>query len=82
MALTSWLRGVARTSTSRARGVIRAPPMPCRKREATKVSSENDIEQAIDPSTKTRIDQRKMLLAPNRSAIQPETGMKMASATR
>jgi hypothetical protein len=38
--------------------------------------------QATEPSTKTIIAQRKTLRAPNRSAIQLDIGMKMASATR
>ena len=82
MAATSWLRGVARTSTSRAMGDIIDDPMPCRNRDPTKVSSEKEKAQQIEPSMNTPMAQRKMLRAPNRSAIHPETGMKMASATK
>lgn len=82
MAETSWSRRVARTSTRRPTGVIIAPPMPCRKREPTKASSEFAKAQKIDPTTKTPIAMRNTRLAPNRSAIQPETGMKIASATK
>ena len=40
MALTNCARGVTRTSTRRATGVISAPPKPCRNRDSTKVGSE------------------------------------------
>jgi hypothetical protein len=73
---------VARTSTRRATGVIMAPPMPCRKRAPTNSSSDPEAAQAIEPSTKTPMAERKMRLAPNLSAIQPLTGMKMATETR
>ena len=82
MASTSWFFGASRTRTSRAIGLIRAAPVPCRKRDSTKVRSELDRAQAMDPMTKTRIAQRKTRRAPSWSAIQPETGMKMAKATR
>ncbi len=82
MADTSSLRGVERTSTSRASGVIIEAPVPCRKREPTKVSSEKELAQQIEPAMKTRIAQRNTLRAPSRSAIQPDSGMNMASATK
>ena len=82
MALTSCARGVTRTSTSRATGVIIAPPKPCSSRESTKASSEFEAAQAIEPAMKMRIAARKTLRAPQRSAAQAESGMKMASATR
>lgn len=64
MADTSSDFGVALTSTSRATGVIIAPPMPCRKREPTKAASEPDTAHRIDPSTKTPMAAVKMRLAP------------------
>jgi hypothetical protein len=73
---------VARTSTRRATGTIIAPPMPCTKRDSTNSSRLSDMAQNIEPTTNTPSAQRKTRLAPNRSAIQPETGMKMASATK
>ena len=82
IASTSWLRGVARTRTSRATGVIIAPPMPCRKRERTKVRSESEIAQQTEPTRKTTIAARNTFRDPKRSAIQLEMGMKIASATR
>jgi len=51
MALTSSLRGVTRSSTRRDTGVIIEPPMPCRNRETTKVGSELEKAQAIEPTT-------------------------------
>ena len=82
MASTSWLRGVTRTSTSRATGVISAPPKPCSSRDSTKVNSEFEAAQATEPAMKMRIATRKTFRAPQRSAIQAEIGMKIASATR
>jgi hypothetical protein len=40
MALTSWLRGVTRSSTSLAIGAIIEAPTPCSAREATNVCYE------------------------------------------
>ena len=82
MAETSCSRGVPRTSSRRATGVIIDPPIPCRNRDSTKVSIESEKAQAIEPTTKTPIATRKTFFAPKRSAIQPEIGMKIASATR
>ena len=61
---TSSRFGVARTSTSRATGVIIAPPSPCPKRASTKSTSEPDIAQAIEPTMNTPIAARKTRLAP------------------
>ena len=57
---------------------------PCLAGTATSTKEwiELAVAQATEPSTKTPIAMRKMFLAPNRSHIQPEIGMKMASATR
>ena len=66
----------------RASGDIIEPPMPCRKRAATKAPSESEKAQASEPSMNTKIAALNTVLAPKRSAIQPEMGMKMASATR
>ena len=82
IAATSSFFGVARTSTRRPTGVIMAPPMPCRKRDTTKAGSELANAQATEPAMKTAIAARNTFLAPNRSAIQPLIGMKIASDTR
>ena len=82
MADTSSLRGVARTRTSLASGVIIAPPMPWMKREITNAPREPETAHRIEPITNTPIAARNTLRAPNRSAIQPLIGMNMASETR
>ena len=82
IALISSDLSTVRRMISRATGVIIAPPMPCRMRAATKVGSEFDRAQQIDPVMNTTIARRKILRAPKRSAIQPLTGMKIASASR
>ena len=64
IAETSSRFGVARTSTSRATGVIIAPPSPCTKRASTKSTSEPDMAQAIEPTMNTPIAARKTRLAP------------------
>ena len=82
MAETRSRLAVARTSTSRATGVIIAPPMPCRNRARTNSISEPESAQAIEPMTKTAMAMRKTRFAPNWSATQALIGMKMASETR
>src|SRR5690606_4649018 len=57
-------------------------PMPWKKRDSTKLSSEKAKEQASDPSMKTKIASRKIFLAPKRSAIHPLIGIKIASDTK
>jgi hypothetical protein len=59
-----------------------APPMPWKNRAMTKCSSESDSAQPIEPTMNTAMAARNMVRAPNRSAIQPLAGMKIASASR
>ncbi len=73
---------MVRTSTMRPTGVIIAPPTPCTMRATTKSVSELERAQPIEPSTKTAIAARKTVRAPNRSAVQPLAGMKIASDSR
>ena len=82
MALTSCDFSVDLSSTSRPTGVIMAPPMPCRNRAATNSTRLPDTAQATDPARNTPIAMANIRRAPNRSAIQPEIGMKIASDTR
>ena len=56
--------------------------MPCRNRASTKACIEPAKAQAIEPSREDRDGDAEDCLAPNRSDIQPLTGMKIASATR
>ncbi len=71
-----------RMSTSRPTGDIMAPPVPCRKRAITKCHSECDSAQPTEPTMNTAMAVRNTVRAPNRSAIQPLAGMKIASASR
>ena len=82
MASTSWRLSTLRTSTRRPTGAIMAPPMPCRNRAMTKCSSDCANAQPSEPTMKMAIAARKMTRAPNRSAVQPLAGMKIASASR
>src|SRR5450830_2121819 len=59
----------------RPTGTIMAPPMPCRKRAATKVNSVLDKAHRMEPAMKVIIAERKIVRAPTLSAIQPEIGM-------
>ena len=69
-----------RSMTRRPTGVIIAPPMPCTMRAQTNCVSDCDSAQPIEPIMNTVIAARNTLRAPKRSAVQPLTGMKTASA--
>ena len=58
------LLGMLRRRTSRPTGTIMAPPMPCRKRAATKPPSDPAAAQAIDPAMNTASAARKTVRAP------------------
>ena len=73
---------MVRTSTIRPTGVIIAPPTPWTMRAMTKSVSEPDSAHPIEPSTKTAMAARNTVRAPNRSAVQPLAGMKIASESR
>ncbi len=64
MAETSSLFFVVRKSTRRPTGVIIAPPIPCRKRAATKVRSESEMAQNTEPSMNTMMAARNTRFAP------------------
>ena len=53
-----------------------------KKRAATRKVTFGARAQAIDPAMKTMMALRKTVRAPNRSAMRPETGMKMARLIR
>ncbi len=74
--------GIVRSSTSRPTGTIIAPPMPCTNRPATSAPSESLSAQPTEPSRNTAIADTNVARAPKRSATQPLTGMKTASASR
>ena len=71
-----------RTRRRRPTGAIIEPPTPWKKRASTKAWIEPAKAQAIEPRAKVAIAARKTFFAPKRSDIQPEIGMKIASATR
>ncbi len=81
-AWTSSLRGTLRRITRRPTGTIMAPPIPWRNRASTNPVRELAAAQASDPTMNTAMAARKIRRAPNRSAIHPETGMKIARLTR
>src|SRR5277367_3997930 len=66
----------------RPTGTIMAPPKPCRIREATNWGSECEHPHKTEPKVKIMIALRKIVRAPNRSAIQPLIGMKTARLSR
>ena len=82
MAFTSALLSTVRSKTRRPTGVIMAPPMPCRMRANTKLVTEEDSAQPIDPIMNTATANANTMRAPNRSAVQPLAGMKTASDSR
>ena len=82
MARTSSDFGTARSRTSRPTGTIIAPPMPWTMRASTSSHRFMDAPQHTEPSVKTRIAARNTVRVPNRSAVQPDSGMKIASDRR
>ncbi len=67
-----------RTIVRRPTGTMSAPPMPCRIRNATRTWMFVERPQRREPSVKIAIADAKTRRVPNRSAIQPLTGMKTA----
>ena len=74
--------GTLRKMTSRPTGTIMAPPMPWTMRNSTKSKSDSAKPHAAEPTVKTTMAMRNTVRAPNRSAIQPLTGMNTASDRR
>ena len=74
--------GTERSRISRPTGTIIAPPRPCSARASTKAAKVPLKPQRIEPSVKTAMAEQKMVRAPNRSAIQPDAGMKTARLMR
>ncbi|GJD74853.1 hypothetical protein CFIICLFH_3092 [Methylobacterium goesingense] len=74
--------GTLRRITRRPTGTIMAPPTPWKNRAATKPTSEFEAAQASEPAMNTPRAIRNTVRAPNRSAIQPLIGMKIARLTR
>ncbi len=62
----------------RPTGIIMAPPTPCRTRQATSISRLVDRPHNTEPRVKKPIAEAKTRRVPNRSAIQPLTGMNTA----
>ena len=67
-----------RTKMSRPTGTIMDPPQPCRMRNATSMWILLDMPQRNDPSVNMPIADANTRRVPNRSAIQPLIGMKIA----
>jgi len=76
---TSFSRGKARNTASRATGIIMAPPMPWITRESTSMRRLPDRAQERDPNTKRATANRKTLRVPKRSANQPLAGINRAT---
>src|SRR5271155_288817 len=82
IAVTSSDLGMVFSTIRRPTGTIMAPPNPCRMREATNWGSECEHPHKTEPKVKIMIALRKIVRAPNRSAIQPLIGMKTARLSR
>ena len=78
MAVTNSLRGKDRSRISRPTGVIIAPPKPCTTRLATSIGKSTAAPHSADPSVNSAMAAQKVRRMPNRSAIQPLTGMNTA----
>lgn len=79
---TNSLRGVVRSRTSRPTGISVAPAAPWMKRKRINCQSAPAKPQAADPAAYSTIEDMKTRRAPNRSAIQPESGRKIAADRR
>ncbi len=66
----------------RPTGIIIAPPTPCRARAATSIASDCDMPHKAEATVNRPIAEAKIVRVPNRSAIQPLIGMKMARLSR
>ncbi len=71
-----------RRMSRRPTGTIIAPPKPWRMRAATSSGSDGARPHSADAEAKIAMAATKTRFAPQRSAIQPLTGMNTASATR
>ena len=83
--LVAWIRSrfsTLRISTSRPTGIIRAPPTPSKKRAITRKVTLGALAQEMDPSRKMMMAVRNTVRAPKRSAMRPDTGMKIARLIR
>ena len=78
IAVTNWLRGKARISTSRPTGVIIAPPNPCSTRVATSSGKLSEKPHSAEAAVKISKADANTRRGPNRSAIQPLSGMNTA----
>ena len=67
---------------SRPTGVIMAPPSPWRTRIATSIHKLVASPHKADAKVNSAIAAQKTIRAPNRSAIQPLIGMKIARLMR
>ena len=81
-AVTSSSRPTVRTITIRPTGTIMAPPMPCRKRAATKKPKECAIPQSMELTMNIAIAEQNTIRPPIRSVSQPDIGIKTARLTR
>ncbi|MET3249090.1 hypothetical protein ABIE53_005900 [Burkholderia sp. OAS925] len=81
MACIMRLFSVLRTTMSRPTGTIIAPPMPCSRRAAVNSATFCDSPHSTDATVNTPIALKNTVREPQRSAIQPLAGMKMASAS-
>ncbi len=78
IAVISSERGKVRTSARRPTGVIIAPPIPCKMRDATSIGTFTESPHASDPSVNSATATANTRRVPKRSAIQPLIGMKTA----
>src|SRR5215213_10256856 len=82
IAETSAARGKLRSRTSLPTGVIIAPPNPCTTRIAISIGRLSAIPHSAEPPAKISTAAQNTRRAPNRSAIQPLTGMNTARLSR
>src|SRR5439155_1853876 len=75
-------RGKLRSRISRPTGVIIAPPKPCTTRIVISIGRLSASPHSAEPPANSRTAAQNTRRAPNRSAIQPLTGMNTARLNR
>ncbi len=72
----------ARITISLPTGTIMEPPSPCNTRDAVNIPSVWLTPQSADATVKMRMAEAKTRRSPKRVAVQPLSGMKIASVSR
>ncbi len=82
IARTSPCRSPPLSTTSRPTGTIKAPPTPCKTRQAHSSIKEFEAAQSPEATVKIRMAHMNTVREPSRSVIQPLNGITIARVTK